>query len=248
MQGLLHQERLRNFLLFLDGGLFNARKVRGGERGQGRTSLTRTLGERLRYFHNGDWALLFEHVVMQPPPRRRAPPAHVLAHEAREIQASLSDRDIRRAIVVATGRTGLATHEVVLKQLPLVFPRRAHPRPPPTAPPPPSAAHIAQVRAALQHLLEHPARRRAPGPAGSRVEHWALCASLTESIPEVVSTLAHLALGHAPQCVLNAAASSRLIPVAKDADRLRPIAVGHAARRLVKRAVARAMMPSTQQA
>ena len=122
-----------------------------------------------------------------------------------------------------------------------MFAKQAPPVPPTTTPPPISV--INEVTKAIEHILRHPPRRKAPGPAGERYEHYSVVANMAEHCHILAQAITHLALGSAPSEVIQHYASAQLIPLLKPNGKIRPIACGTAIRRIATTATAKVLTP-----
>ena len=232
-------------LLFLDRLLFATRRPsRGGVRGQKGETLCRTLSRRLAAAWAGSWSGLWQEsaqAAATPGTGAGLDRARNLVRDVRAVEEALAGEDTREALRVIDGCAGLARDADARRWLPKLFPEAAGDLPVLTAREP-LAEDVQRFQQELASALRHAPRRRAPGPGGSRGEHWWWMPGLGPAWAPLVPALTDLALGRVPVPVLTAVHSARVLAAARPEagdGKVRPLALGVFLRRCISRAVAK---------
>ena len=205
-------------LLFLDRLLFATRRPsRGGVRGQKGETLCRTLSRRLAAAWAGSWSGLWQEsaqAAATPGTGAGLDRARNLVRDGRAVEEALAGEDTREALRVIDGCAGLARDADARRWLPELFPEAAGDLPVLTAREP-LAEDVQRFQQELASALRHAPRRRAPGPGGSRGEHWWWMPGLGPAWAPLVPALTDLALGRVPVPVLTAVHSARVLAAAR---------------------------------
>ena len=78
------------------------------------------------------------------------------------------------------------------------------------------AAHVAKS-------IRRPARRTAPGPLGSRPEHWEVLTATQDGVERFAALIVKLALGEVPRGVVRGHSRGEIIAIQKDNGGMRPL-------------------------
>ena len=103
-----------------------------------------------------------------------------------------------------------------------------------------SAESFVRVVGGIAKYLPSAPRRAAPGPLGSRFEHWKVLRDSPLAHEAAARVLARLILGGAPVNVVDVHMGATLYALPKASGGVRPIACGSVLRRLAAGGVARA--------
>ncbi len=251
-RGSVLEGRLWKVLTFFDRLLFCARRggrtVRRGGRRHGQSykgqSWERTLAFRLSAFMNGDWAALWREAAPSPSEPRTAQPSPAAREtvQAKRVERLVRNGEVSKAVAAVFRDSTLATGPEVFTALLKLFPEV------PTevadhitafaAPEGLPAEFREKVEQGVRACLPRTPRCSAPGPSGSRFEHWATLSANSSGLTAAGVVLTRFLLGEAPATAIAANLSAVLYAIPKSAGggiedaRYRPIACGSVIRRL----------------
>ena len=95
------------------------------------------------------------------------------------------------------------------------------------------------MKAHVVRSIRRPARRTAPGPMGSRPEHWEVLTATHDGVERFASLVVDLALGQVPRGVVRGHSRGEVIAIAKDKGGMRPLVMHSILRRMGLAAVTR---------
>ena len=258
LSGQLDQlKRAEKLLSYLDRlVLHSPRSSRGGKR----KGLSKVVSARLRLAWAGDWGALWRQAGdARDTMPRRAGRQETLKEQVRGIEAFVKDALVSRAVCkvcrVATFAGGLAVHAALAALFPQdVLPSRPAgwgPQGGPGGPlgpvgPGPTAELRERMLEEAAKLLKRWPSRAAPGPNGSRFEHWGSVTYDTQAWEAAAQVIVMFALGECSEPFLRANLGARLFALRKPNGKLRPIACGSVLRRLAARAVCAACREDIQ--
>ena len=98
---------------------------------------------------------------------------------------------------------------------------------------------VDSLTGAVEKYLRKVPPRTAPGPLGSRMEHWAVMKFAPDGLLSAAQVLVRLGLGRAPEEIVDIHAMGELLLTNKPTGGLRPIVLSSICRRIVMGAVAR---------
>lgn len=98
------------------------------------------------------------------------------------------------------------------------------------------------IREEIRRLLHALPRRFAPGLAGLRYEHVAAVAKQAGRVESISIVCTDYFQGALPRRLLESMTSVRLIPLARDDGRVRPLGLGHVLRRIAARAISKVFL------
>ena len=101
------------------------------------------------------------------------------------------------------------------------------------------AARRALMKAHVVRSIRRPARRTAPGPMGSRPEHWEVLTATHDGVERFASLVVDLALGQVPRGVVRGHSRGEVIAIGKDKGGMRPLVTHSILRRMGLAAVTR---------
>ena len=242
-------EDLWNLFFFLNMLLFSPTAARAGRKGQHAEKPLAAITRRLQAAWEGKWLLLLAEAQQRASDPTRPASAPTLASEVRAIQQALQEDDVRMAVRRLDGSAALASPAKAARCL-----RRLHPDPLqvpryPTPPCPPPAESLREFEAALDQAVARAPHRRGAGHGNAPAELWTWMPAHSHAWPQVRTVLRDLALGKAPQPVLEAYMSTRLIALERDhPEKVRPLGLGNLFRKLINRAKARMLAPAVSEA
>ena len=97
----------------------------------------------------------------------------------------------------------------------------------------------AQMAAHVARAVRRPARRTAPGPLGSRPEHWEVLTATCDGVERFSRLVVDLALGQVPRRVVRGHSRGEIIAIPKENGGLRPLIMHSILRRMGLAAVTR---------
>ena len=83
-------------------------------------------------------------------------------------------------------------------------------------------ARRALIVAYVERSVRRPARRTAPGPLGSRPEHWEVLKATHDGVHRFANLVVDLALGRVPRGVVRGHSRGEVIAIGKDGSGIRP--------------------------
>ena len=239
-EGCADEELYLKALFFSDRLLFSSSKrSRGGARGQKGETLARTIARRLRTAWSGQWGALWEesNAAMRRGAGAAPSEAQKLARQVKAIEEALADEDVREALRCVEGQVKLAPDGKARRCLPGLFPQQQA-RAPVLPQREPLAEDIDRFMRELQNAYAHAPRHRAPGPGGSRSEHWAWMPGFEEAWEPMQRVLLRFALCKLPETTMQALHGARVLAGDRpEDDKVRPFALGVVHRRLTSKAV-----------
>ena len=226
--------------------LANMHKHRGGKKGQGNASFTKTVRQRIDLIYKSKWDELLSQPDLGPKRTKTNQRQHQLQQrdqqDVKNIIQHLQDNELHEALRIFNGPPQLACPEQIRRELPSLFKNDC------TAVPLPAnialdSQHVQCIRDNIKKIITHHPKHRGPGPAGERYEHYGIVSKNEAALESLTETLTHIACNNIPSTALNAIASARLIPLMKPNGKIRPIACGTVMRRIVTAAIARHIAP-----
>ena len=233
------EERLWKALTFLDR-LLLADPAYGRRRSPGH-GLVSTVLRRARALEAGDWGGLWRESA-QAAERQEARLGSLSEVEraARRAEALVRSEELSRATAAALREPSAPATLAHFEQLAELFPSAAGTPgegAPAAEPAPVAPGTRARLERGVLRALRNFSKRAAPGPSGSRLEHWATCrAGSEESQLAVAAVVVRFLLGEAPAAAVAFHLGAALAALPKPAGGVRPIACGSALRRLAARA------------
>jgi hypothetical protein len=101
------------------------------------------------------------------------------------------------------------------------------------------AAKRALMVSYVVRSVRRPARRTAPGPMGSRPEHWEVLTATSDGVERFANLVVDLALGQVPRGVVRGHSHGEVIAIEKDNGGIRPLVMHSILRRVGLAAVTR---------
>ena len=207
------------------------------------------VSRRLQQVDDGDWASLWqESVGLLMPISQRDRPAMQRKKRASLVQKLATSGEHARAIRAMQEPSEIMRDSSRLAEVKALYP----PRSPMTL----VGRSDAQVwndeeyetlaKRVSQSLRRAPVRT-APGPLGSRLEHWTVLKFAAGGLREAGQLLARLALGRVPSEMIEVHGRGEIMPAIKDNGGLRPILISSVLRRIALKVVARESREAVQQ-
>ncbi len=238
-QGTPQEEHYLKALFFSDRVLLSSSKrSRGGARGQKGETLTKTIARRLRTAWSGEWSAVWEESngAMRRGASLAPSEAQQLARQVKAIEEALANEDIREALRCVDGQVKLASDAKARRCLPSLFPQKQSgvPSLPEREPLPEDVARFGrEIKSAYRHAPRH----RAPGPGGSRNEHWSWMPAHEHAWEPMEQVLLRFALCKLPDPVMRALHGARVLAGDRpEEDKVRPFALEIIHRRLCSKA------------
>jgi len=188
---------------------------RGGRKGQGQASMQALLAERLRACTRGAWQQLWADTGGAGEGAGRGTRRSTAAEDARAVAALLEAGEASRALRRVTEPLQVAEGAEAMAQLRALFPVHTGAPLPRPGPAQWDQELVDLLQDSLSAALSELPRKSAPGPSGSRFEHWAHLAQDLAGTKLAAKALARLALGLAPPEVVEAFGRGRVVPLVK---------------------------------
>jgi len=227
----LTRQRAFKAVTFIDRLLFAAVRKKAG----GRTN-ARVVVSRVRQAWRGDWAALWAdaHAQALAAGRGRSTVGHDFQADVRAIESAVSEGLLSKAVARAKGLAKADFSSGVAGELAAMFPPGAALQADGVGPV--DADFRERLRAAAVLAIKKFPRRSAPGPNGSRFEHWGLLTADEEAWGFAADMVVDFLLGECPHDALQANLGARLMGLRKPNGKLRPVAMGSVLRRIAARA------------
>ena len=210
-------------------------------------SQSAALMRRLQQATDGEWESLWLEATERDPLLGSSSPS--LSTTAKRVEALAMAGQQRRALRAMQPPREAVKDPARLDELQRLYPQAAPAQAAAPAPQPWTHTRKAKLEEEIRKLLRKPEKRAAPGPLGSRPEHWAVLRFSPGGLDRAARVLARLALGEVPPSARRVHAIGEIIAIAgPDGGIKRPLLMSSVPRRIALAGVARVLRPEVQEA
>ena len=221
-------------------------------RQEGMHNVADVLERRIRWFWQGEWALILKDATPEQSLTRKISPASLdekrTRNKIKRIHTLVMSGEKGRALASLATQGERPTGKETLKKLRELFPKNSDPTPDPIVPNVDMGPIAETAGAAAVKALRSPSKLSAPGLLGGRAEHWQPLARDESANKNLARLLGRIAVGSVPAQVTKALRVCEVAALPKGGNDVRPILLSSVLRRYALKGFMRSIKDKIGQA